>query len=78
MFRRDIFLRGLRVAAVVGTILILINHGQAMLDGVLTTAELIQICLTYCVPYGVATYASIRAVRSSENREANGLHRDYS
>lgn len=78
IFRRDIMLRSLRVAAVVGTVLILINHGQTMLDGVLTTSVLVQIVLTYCVPYAVATYASVRAVRSSENKEADGIHHDRS
>lgn len=78
MFRRDIVLRSLRIAALVGTLLILINHGQSMLDGVLTTSAMIQIALTYCVPYAVSTYASVRAVRSSGIKEADRSYHGHS
>ena len=61
IFRRDIVVRSLRVAALVGTILVLINHGEALFAGQLTTAIAVRILLTYCVPYAVATYAGVRA-----------------
>ena len=50
--------RSLKLAAVVGTILVLINYGDRL--GVLTGRDLLKICLTYLVPYCVSTYACVR------------------
>ena len=55
--------RSLRVAAVVGTLLVAINHGDRALAGALTPGAWLKIALTYCVPYGVATFAAVQAVR---------------
>lgn len=44
----------------VGTILTAINHGGALLAG---HWPVMQIILTYCVPYLVATYGAITASR---------------
>lgn len=62
--RRDVVLRSLRVAAVVGTLLVAINHGDRLVSGDIGLAEGIKMCLTYLVPYGVATYAAVEAIRS--------------
>jgi hypothetical protein len=56
--------RSLRVAAVVGTLLVLINYSDRALAGVLGSADWAKMLLTYCVPYGVATYAAVQALRS--------------
>jgi len=50
--------RSLKVAAVVGTILVLINYGDHL--GSLTDRDLFKIFLTYLVPYCVSTYACVR------------------
>jgi hypothetical protein len=54
--------RSLTVAAVVGTLLNLINQGEAMLG----SAELVpwKLLLTYFVPFAVASYGSYAALRS--------------
>jgi len=57
--------RSLRVAAVVGTLLVAINHGDRALAGTLGAVEWAKIVLTYCVPYGVATYAAVQAIRGA-------------
>jgi hypothetical protein len=44
-------------AAVVGTILTLINHGDTILQG--DWPPFIKIVLTYCVPYCVTTWGAI-------------------
>ena len=62
--RPDIVGRATRTAMVVGTILLAINHGPAILSGDIDLKQAIQIALTYCVPYGVTTYASVQAVRA--------------
>ena len=48
---------------VVGTILIAINHGPAILAGELTGQRLFQIFLTYLVPYTVSTVSSVATRR---------------
>ncbi|SMF84022.1 hypothetical protein SAMN06265365_1662 [Tistlia consotensis] len=45
------------VALVVGTILNLINQGDALLAG--GDIDLVKVALTFLVPYGVATYGAV-------------------
>lgn len=54
--------RALRVAGLVGTILVAINHLPAVLAGELNSGRILQMALTYCVPYFVSTYASVRTL----------------
>jgi hypothetical protein len=56
------------VALVVGTILNLINQGDALLDG--RTLDLTKIALTFAVPYCVATYGAV-SYRMSLARKAD-------
>lgn len=55
-----VLLRSLAVGVIVGTILNLINQGDAMLG----EAPIIwwRLCLTYCVPFCVATYGAYSAL----------------
>ena len=62
--RRDVVRRALVVAAVVGTILITINHADALLQGEVSVKRIWQMGLTYLVPYCVSTYSSVSALRS--------------
>lgn len=62
--RRDVVRRALVVAAVVGTILITINHADALLQGQVNVKRMWQMGLTYLVPYCVSTYSSVSALRS--------------
>lgn len=55
--------RSLWVAAVVGTLLVTINYSDRVLAGALGPADWVKIVLTYFVPYGVATYAAVQAIR---------------
>lgn len=54
--------RSLRVALVVGSILVAINYGDRIIAGSLGPVEFAKIGLTYCVPYCVATYAAVSAL----------------
>jgi hypothetical protein len=63
--------RALKYAVVVGVILILINHGDALLHGDLTTGRLLKMGLTVLVPYAVSTASSVGAIR--EARRANAM-----
>jgi hypothetical protein len=55
--------RALKVAAVVGSILVVINQGDVLLAGNAPLKTWIQIVLTFLVPYCVSTYASVQAIR---------------
>jgi hypothetical protein len=63
--------RSLWVAIVVGTILNLINQGDALLGG--ATINIAKLLLTYAVPYCVATYGAVsfrlNAARAGLGRE---------
>ena len=65
-FRRDVCLRGLRVAGVVGTLLVIINQGDLLFHGQWSIRQGVKIVLTYFVPYGVSTYASVASIRKME------------
>jgi hypothetical protein len=56
--------RALGMAAVVGALLITINHGDAILRGDLDHARLLKMALTLLVPYCVSTYSSVGAMRA--------------
>lgn len=58
--------RSLIVATLVGTLLNLINQGDALLAG--DTVNWLKAALTYAVPFCVATYGAYSACRVSEAR----------
>lgn len=62
---RDTVMRALKVAAIVGLILILINQIDVLLAGHLP--PIWKIVLTFCVPYSVSTYsvASFKVMQRS-------------
>lgn len=51
-----------RVALIVGTVLVAINHLPALLDDSATARNYVQMGLTYLVPYGVSTYSATVAI----------------
>ena len=58
--------RALKVALIVGSILAVINHGDVVFSGQATATVWIKIALTFLVPYGVATFASVQAIRQKQ------------
>ena len=64
---RDTLLFSVKMALVIGTLLALINHGQALLTGHLTSDRLISLLLTYFVPFTVAMYSQIRGKRQRDS-----------
>jgi hypothetical protein len=58
--------RALVCTAIVGPVLILINHGAAILRGELSLGRVSQMCLTLLVPYCVSTSSSVAAMRAAE------------
>ena len=64
---KPIVIRSLKVALVVGTILVLINHFDKLLALQLSTTDFFKIGLTYCVPYCVATFGAVTAILERKN-----------
>ena len=62
--------RALKFACVVGTILITINHGYAIVHGQVTSGRIWQMCLTVLVPYTVSTLSSVGAMREMERKRS--------
>jgi hypothetical protein len=63
--RPEVVRRSLRVAAAVGTLLVVINYADRAIAGTLGAADWLKMALTYFVPYGVSTYAAVQTIRSS-------------
>jgi hypothetical protein len=61
----EIVKRSLRVSAIVGSLLALINHGDKIIALSLDAPIVLKIGLTYLVPYSVATWAAVQTARSS-------------
>ncbi len=60
--RADVVGRSLKVAAIVGTILALINYWDRLVPYSLDFNAWVKIAMTYCVPYCVSSYASVSAI----------------
>ena len=60
--------RALMYAVIVGSILLTINHGDAILRGDLPSDRLARMGLTVLVPYVVSTLSSVGALRAAAKR----------
>ena len=67
--RRDVVILGLKVAGIVGTILVAINQGDLLLSGDMSATLVWKIALTYSVPYCVSTYAATSALLAQQNQQ---------
>ena len=66
-FEASVVRRALKMMAVVGCILALINHGDALLMGAMTATAWLKVALTFAVPYCVSTISSVQALRLAGN-----------
>jgi len=60
-FSRSVVRRSLIISAIVGTLLIAINHGNCIVDGKFTSACAVKSLFTIIVPYCVSTVSSVLA-----------------
>jgi hypothetical protein len=58
--------RALYSALIVGTILIAINHGDALIRGEIDSIRVFKIILTILVPYLVSTISSVLTIIDSQ------------
>jgi len=62
-FARTTLRRTLRIAAVVGTLLSLINQGSVIFGGDATTVTWLRVCFNYFVPFCVSSTGFLSATR---------------
>ncbi|MDX8397048.1 MAG: nitrate/nitrite transporter NrtS [Mariprofundaceae bacterium] len=58
-----------RFALIVGPILVMINHGDMIIDHTMSREEWLKSALTMLVPYIVSTLSSISAYRNCQVQE---------
>ena len=66
----------IRVSLLVGSVLALINHGDSIINLSLSTQNIIQILLTYFVPYCVSTYSGVKALKSQQRQLNRTINSD--
>jgi hypothetical protein len=74
-FQPSVLRRGLLSATVVGSVLVGINHGDAILRGDVDGPRLLKIALTILVPYLVSTFSSVEAIRELGGSNGAGADR---
>lgn len=65
--------RGLLYLVVVGSVLIAINHGDAILRGEIDGVRWLKMLLTPVVPYVVSTLSSVSAIRANLLEQAEAV-----
>jgi hypothetical protein len=65
VFAPAVVRRALFFAVVVGSLLVAINHGDALLRGDLAPVRWLKMGLTVLVPYAVSTVSSVLALREA-------------
>lgn len=70
--RRRVVRRALKFGVVVGTILIVINHGAALVEGDFSAERLLRMGLTVMVPYFVSTSSSVCAMKEQAREKEVG------
>ena len=66
---RCVVMRATLMAAIVGTILVLINHGLCIYHGKFGLMCSLQTVLTFMVPYAVSTVSSVLAMSDLSDQE---------
>ena len=61
--QQTILFRAIKIAGVVGTLLMIINHGDRLIAGAMEPIHWLKVILTYLVPYFVSTYSSLATYR---------------
>ena len=64
-FKPALVKRALAMSLVVGTILVIINHGEVIRKGDYSWITITQILLTMLVPYAVSTVSSVLAIEEA-------------
>ncbi|WP_205960054.1 nitrate/nitrite transporter NrtS [Flammeovirga aprica] len=68
VFSKQVVTTALKLSIIVGTILAFINHGESIIGNTLSNKQVIQILITYFVPYAVSTYSSVKAITANTKK----------
>jgi hypothetical protein len=71
--QKNVVVRAAKTSILVGTILVLINQGEMILEGWVSLGLIGKIVLIYLVPYGVSTYAGVTAIRDAIRNQTTPL-----
>jgi hypothetical protein len=71
---RSVVLRGLAFSAIVGTVLVVVNHGDALMNGDISAARLMKIAITMLIPYCVSTVSSVGAMQTARREQGRSTH----
>jgi len=71
-FARSTLRRTLKIAAIVGTLLSLINQGSVLFAGDATIATWVRIAMNYAVPFCVSSIGFLSATRARPNEKETG------
>lgn len=63
----QVLFSSLKVSVVVGSLLVLINHGDKLILMSFSYGDILKILLTYLIPYGVSTWSAVKAIQAHEN-----------
>ena len=63
----QVLFSSLKVSVVVGSLLVLINHGDKLILTSFSYGDILKILLTYSIPYGVSTWSAVKAIQAHEN-----------
>jgi hypothetical protein len=58
--------RAALMSIIVGTLLGLINHGEAIFQGTISPPDTVRVIVTYIVPYCVSTVSSVLAALENQ------------
>jgi hypothetical protein len=68
-FRRETVVRAVKMAAIVGPLLTVINQGDVLLSGQYSPRVFLKIILTFLVPYSVSSFSSALTYIEREQQE---------
>lgn len=68
--KENVVRRALKVSLIVGSILAVINHAPSVFQGQFSIMSLLQVLMTYAVPYGVSTWSSVQTTRETSVQQA--------
>ena len=66
--------RALIMCLIVGNLVGVLNHGDKIFSGIMTSSDWIRYGLTFLIPYAVSTLSSLLAIREHEalsNKDSN-------
>ena len=69
---KNIMRRSLLTSLIVGTILVIINHDDALITGEIDSVRIFRMILTHLVPYLVSTTSSVSTILSIQSTHLLG------